>query len=60
MNYKLLASSPTEAGILDCINRYFYSKTFSIKDGGVYNSKGLLYGFRVIQKGKRYRFEVLI
>ena len=58
MEYKLLSSAPSESAILDCVNRYFYSTHFTIRDGIVHNSKGPLDGYRVIQKGKRYRFEV--
>ena len=57
MEYKLLASSNNEAGILDCITRYFYGGNFKLENGIVHNSKGPINGFRVIQKGRRYRFE---
>lgn len=60
MEYKLLASAPSETAILDCIKRYFYGGNFTVQNGIVHNSRGAIQGFRVIHKGKRYRFECLI
>ena len=63
MKYKLLASSYSEDGILELIERYFYSNCTLSQSGKVFNiySKyGQLNGFRVSVKGDRYRFEEII
>ena len=57
----LLASSPTRDGIITAISRYYMGSTISLQaQGNVYqvsNLKGPINSVRVIQKGKRWRFE---
>ena len=63
IDYTLLASAPTLRMLQDAIGTYFYSKNIQIvetpnpKSWDVHNANGLMQGYRVIQKGKRFRFE---
>ncbi|PXV66843.1 hypothetical protein CLV62_104104 [Dysgonomonas alginatilytica] len=56
----LLASSPTLDGIKICLEQYFYSekelKEISPTEWQVLGTKS---NFRVIKKGKRFRFEAI-
>lgn len=53
---KTLATAPTEERLIKMISQFFMGSTITIKDGKVYNSKGLINGFETKQKGKRYLF----
>ena len=59
----LLASAGTVEGIEKLINRYFYSTTWRVNPETleIWNEKleKALDGFRVVKKGRRYRFEVV-
>lgn len=62
MNWMLLASAPTKERMIKIISGYFYSSNIELipfSDGifVVATAKGALEKFRVIQKGKRFRFE---
>jgi hypothetical protein len=59
MNYRLLASAPSEAEIIKCISRFFGGSTVSLDGERVSTLKGYCDGFRVIQKKGRYRFEMV-
>jgi len=61
---KLLATAPTLDRITDMISKYFMGSTITLiqnssnpDEYSVNNKKGKLNSFRVIKKGKRYRFE---
>ena len=59
MEYKLLASAPSEAEIIKAISRFYCGATISLEGENVHNLKGLLDGVRVIKKRGRYRFEMV-
>lgn len=59
MEYKLLASAPTEQGIIDSISRFYGGSTISLNGEQVSTLKGICDGFRVIKKKNRYRFEMV-
>ena len=59
---KLIGSGPTLDKLKDAIAKYFYSPDIELKEVSdgvweVHNSKGKIEGFRVVKKGKRFRFE---
>lgn len=58
----LLASAGTVEGIEELINKYFYSTAWRVNPQTlqVWNEERgkALYGFRVVKKGRRYRFEL--
>lgn len=61
---KLLASSPTLEGITKVISDYFFGSTITLDKvsdrpevHSVSNKRGVLPDYRVVKKGKRYRFE---
>jgi len=63
-DYKLLASAPDKAGIIKMIAKYWYNTPENIDVIPAWNNlfiiwqnKTLMGEFRVILKGKRYRFE---
>lgn len=58
--YKLMISSPSLEALLDCTSKFFYSSNIRFEGDKVYNSKGLIEGFRVAKKGNRYRLEMSI
>ena len=53
-----IASSPTKEGIINLINKYYYSTTFDVnfESGEVKNSKGILSGVKVENIKNRYVF----
>lgn len=59
----LLASAETVEGIEKLINGYFYSTTWRVNPETleIWNEKleKALDGFRIVKKGRRYRFEVV-
>lgn len=60
--WMLLGSAPTEDRIIKIISQYFYSSNielipFSENVFVISTLKGVLEKFRVIKKGKRFRFE---
>jgi hypothetical protein len=55
---QLLASSSSQEGIIECISKFFYSKSIKLDGEDVHNAKGKINGVRVIQKKGRYRFEM--
>jgi hypothetical protein len=59
MEYKLLASAPTEQAILESIKRFYCGSNVSIQGEQISNSKGILEGVRVVKKKGRYRFEMV-
>jgi len=57
-----LATSPTIEGIINMIEKFYYSKTISLipvnkKEYLIHNSKGVIKGVNVIKKGKRFVFQ---
>lgn len=60
---KLLATSPTEQGIVNQISKYFYGSNISLKPTNypnefeVHNSKGKINQFKVVVVKGKYRFE---
>jgi hypothetical protein len=54
----VLASSPTKEGIINLINKYWYSKNYTVNfdTGEVIGLKGIMQGFRVREKKGRYQF----
>ena len=59
MEYKLLASAPSEAEIIKAISRFYCGATISLEGENIHNLKGLIDGVRVIKKRGRYRFEMV-
>lgn len=59
MEYKLLASAPTEQGIIDSISRFFGGATVTLNGEQVSTLKGICEGLRVVKKKGRYRFEMV-
>lgn len=61
MAYQLLATAPSLERLGKMINAYFYSQKKLIDTGnGVYEvhgAKGNMPSYRVVKKGRRYRFE---
>ena len=55
--YKLVASSPSLDELLKLAIKYWCGSNIRFEGEQVFNSKGLIEGFRVSQKGKRYRLE---
>lgn len=53
-----IVSAPTIERLEKLINQYHYSTTFVIKEGKVYNSKGLFEKGVVSKKGKRFIYSV--
>jgi len=50
---KLRLSAPSEEKLIEEINKYFYSTSFRIENGKLFNSKGEVPGFTVkVQKGR--------
>ena len=60
MEYKLLATSGTEQGIIDCISRFFGGSTVTLNGEQISTLKGICEGLRVIKKKGRYRFEMVV
>ena len=60
MNYRLMASAPSESEIIKCISKFFGGSTVSLNGEEVSTLKGICAGFRVIKKSGRYRFEMSI
>ena len=58
--YKLVISSPSLEALLESTTKFFYFSNIRFEEDRVYNSKGLIEGFRVAKKGKRYRLEMSI
>ena len=59
MEYKLLASAPTEKDIIDSISRFFCGATVTLNGEQVSTLKGVCDGLRVVKKKGRYRFEMI-
>ncbi len=58
---KLLATSTSVEGLQILINSYFYSTTKKIDGENVLNGDGMpLTGYRVVNKGGKFRFEEII
>lgn len=61
---KLIGSSPNLETLLKAIcERYFYSQVEAREEAGKWflvNSKGIINGFHIVKKGKRYRFEMVL
>lgn len=55
----LVASSPTQPGLLALVQKYFYSTSITFDGETVSNSKGPLKNYRVTNKKGRWRFERL-
>lgn len=53
-----IASAPTIESLTKLINEYYYSTTYRIEEGKVYNSKGLFEKGVVTKKGKRFIYSV--
>lgn len=60
MEYKLLASAPSEAEIIKAISRFYCGATISLDGENIHNLNGLIDGVRVVKKRGRYRFEAII
>lgn len=62
-SYKLYASSDSLNGVNRQINEWLATEVILVPMGvnlwGVTNRNGIIDGWRVIKKGKRYRFEIL-
>lgn len=58
--YKLVISSPNIEALLESTTKFFYFSNIRFEGDKVYNSKGLIEGFRVAKKGNRYRLEMSI
>lgn len=59
---KLLGSASSEEGIINLINKFWYTNSVKLepidnKSWKVHNSKGVVNGFIVKLKSGRYRFE---
>jgi hypothetical protein len=57
MEYKLIASSPNEEQLLKQAIKFWCGSNIRFEGEQVFNSKGLIEGFRVVKKGGRYRLE---
>ena len=60
MEYKLVISSPSREDLLKATIKFFYGSNIRFENDQVFNSKGLIKDFRVVQKGKRYRLEMKV
>ena len=60
MNYRLMASAPSESEIIKCISSFFGGSSVSLDGEKVSTLKGHCDGFRVIKKKGRYRFEMVM
>ncbi len=55
---KLIASSATEAGLLNLAKRYFFNPDLTMIESSLFKKSGeALKGFIIIKKGRRYRLE---
>jgi hypothetical protein len=55
----LLASSPTKAGLLDCIEKFYCGTHMEITSAGQVRRRSdgkILESVEVVKKGKRYQF----
>jgi hypothetical protein len=59
-DYKLIGSSSTLEGLLQGAVKYWHGSNIRFEGEQVFNSKGLIEGFRVVQKGNRYRLEATV
>lgn len=57
--WKLRISSPNEEELLKATIKAFYGSNIRFEGEQVFNSKGLIAGYRVTQKNGRYRLEEL-
>ena len=57
--WKLLATAPSEKGILEAIERYYCGSPKTLDHGRIFGPRGVIEHNRVIQKAGRYRFEYL-
>lgn len=57
--YTLMGSSPTRDGIIKLISKFYMGSTIHLEGEDVHNRKGKIEGVRVIEKGKRFRFELI-
>ena len=55
---QLIASAPTEQGLLKLINAFYYSFNYIIKDNQAYNTKLDIYRGEVKLEKGRYKFYV--
>lgn len=55
--YKLIGSSSTLDDLLKGAIKYWHGSNIRFEGEQVFNSKGLIEGFRVVKKGNRYRLE---
>jgi hypothetical protein len=55
----VIATSPTKEGIINLINKYWYSKNYTVNfdTGEVIGLRGIMQGVRVREKKGRYQFE---
>lgn len=58
--YKLAISSPSLDELLKATIKFFYGSSIRFEGEQVFNSKGLIEGFRVVQKNGRYRLEAKV
>lgn len=56
--YKLIGSSSTLEGLLQSAIKYWRGSNIRFEGEQVFNSRGLIEGFRVVKKVNRYRLEV--
>lgn len=56
MNKIKICSSGSLEGLLKMINKYFYSSTYRIENGVLYNSKGIYTGGEITEKKGRFIF----
>jgi hypothetical protein len=49
-----IASAPTTDRLTKLLNEYFFSTTYKIVDGKVYNSKGLVENIEIQEKKNRF------
>lgn len=55
--WKLRITSPTQENLLKQTIKAFYGSNIRFEGEQVFNSKGLIEGYRVVKKGSRYRLE---
>lgn len=60
METLLLASSKTKEDLIKIITNYLFGSTITIDGENVYNKKGLLPHYRVIEKKGVWRFEQIM
>ena len=60
MEYKLLATAPSEQKIIEAISRFYCGSNVTLDGEKVFTGKGEQLGMRVIKKNGRYRFEMSI